>query len=112
MMPERRRTPPLPYDREAAERLAARFAELSEEARRFAAGAEGAALLAAIGGNSPFLSDLAVREPATLLDAVAGRGPDAALADALGALAPRSIPAPPGGTRWAPRCAWPSAGWR
>jgi [glutamine synthetase] adenylyltransferase / [glutamine synthetase]-adenylyl-L-tyrosine phosphorylase len=86
MMPERRRTPPLPYDREAAERLAARFAELSEDARRFAAGAEGAALLAAIGGNSPFLSDLAVREPATLLDAVAGRGPDAALADALGGL--------------------------
>ncbi|HYI82960.1 MAG TPA: glutamine-synthetase adenylyltransferase, partial [Acetobacteraceae bacterium] len=85
-MPERRRTPPLPYDREAAERLAARFAELSEDARRFAAGAEGAALLAAIGGNSPFLSDLAVREPATLLDAVAGRGLDAALADALGGL--------------------------
>jgi glutamate-ammonia-ligase adenylyltransferase len=78
-----RRTPPPPHDGEAAARLRSRFAELSEDARHFAEGADGAALLAALGGNSPFLSDLALREPAVLLDAAAGRGPDAALADAL-----------------------------
>ena len=85
MTPDRRR-PPLPHDRDAAERLLARFAASSDEARAFAADTDGAALLAALGGNSPFLSDLALREPAVLLDAAAGRGPDAALADALGAL--------------------------
>jgi glutamate-ammonia-ligase adenylyltransferase len=78
-----RRRPPLPYDRDAAERLLARFAACSEDAKRFADGADGAALLSALGGNSPFLSELALREPGVLLDAAAGRGPDAALADAL-----------------------------
>ena len=86
MMPVAPRKPPLPHDSGAAERLLARFAATSEDARGFAESAEGAALLSALGGNSPFLSDLAVREPAVLLDAAAGRGPDAALADALDAL--------------------------
>ncbi len=88
MMPDdhRRRRPPLPHDRDAAERLLARFGAVSDEARPFATGADGAALLSALGGNSPYLSDLALREPAVLLDAAAGRGPDAAVADALGAL--------------------------
>ena len=40
MVPERR-TPPLPHDPEAAARLRSRFAELSEDARRFAGSAEG-----------------------------------------------------------------------
>jgi glutamate-ammonia-ligase adenylyltransferase len=82
MTPDRRE-PPLPHDREAAERLLSRFAASSEDARRFAEGADGAAVLSALGGNSPFLSDLALRESAVLLDAMAGRGPDAALAEAL-----------------------------
>ena len=81
-----RRRPPLPHDRGAAERFAERLAAWSDEAKRFAAGQGGAALLAALGGNSPYLSDLASREPAVLLDAAVGRGPDAALADALGIL--------------------------
>jgi glutamate-ammonia-ligase adenylyltransferase len=85
MLHERRR-PPLPYDREAADRLVERFAACSDGARAFAAAPAGAALLAALGGNSPYLSDLAVREPAVLLDTVEGRGPDAALDEALGAL--------------------------
>ena len=86
MMTPERREPPLPHDREAADRLRSRFAELSADARRFAEGADGSALLSAIGGNSPFLFDLALREPAVLLDAMAGRGPDAALAEALESL--------------------------
>ncbi|MEJ0047785.1 MAG: hypothetical protein WDN04_17930 [Rhodospirillales bacterium] len=39
----------------------------------------------ALGGNSPFLADLALREPATLL-AIDANGPDAVCDAALGAL--------------------------
>ncbi len=73
---------PRPFDAEGAARLAERFAETSAPARAFADSAEGAALLAALGGHSPYLSDLALREPATLLR-LAERGPDEALALAL-----------------------------
>jgi glutamate-ammonia-ligase adenylyltransferase len=44
-----------------------------------------APLLACIGGNSPYLSDLALREPANLL-AIVAAGPDAVCDQALGAL--------------------------
>ena len=73
--------PPDPFDPKAAERLIASFAERGAAERAYATG-EGQALLAALGGNSPFLSDLALREAQTLLR-MAERGPDAAFATAL-----------------------------
>ena len=73
---------PRPFDPEAAERLVARFIERGAGERAFAASAEGAALLAALGGHSTYLADLAVRESATLLR-LAERGPDVAFAMVL-----------------------------
>jgi glutamate-ammonia-ligase adenylyltransferase len=73
---------PRPFDAEAAERLATRFAERGAAERAFATGTPGAALLAALGGHSPYLADLALREAATLQRLV-DRGPDAAFALAL-----------------------------
>ena len=73
---------PKPLAAEAAAQLIARFAERGTAAQAYAATGEGAALLAAMGGHSPYLADLAVREPATLLR-LAERGPDDALALAL-----------------------------
>ncbi|WP_309139489.1 bifunctional [glutamine synthetase] adenylyltransferase/[glutamine synthetase]-adenylyl-L-tyrosine phosphorylase [Siccirubricoccus sp. G192] len=66
----------------AAERLAERFAERDAASQAFAASAEGAALLGALGGHSPYLADLALREAPSLLR-LAERGPDEALALAL-----------------------------
>ena len=73
---------PRPHSAAEAALLAERFAERGAAERAYAASAEGVALLAALGGNSPYLSDLAVRESATLLR-IAERGPDAAFALAL-----------------------------
>jgi glutamate-ammonia-ligase adenylyltransferase len=69
---------PKPADAGAAERLAERFGALGEREARFAAGA-GAEILAALGGNAPYLADLAVAESEALMAAVTD-GP----ADALG----------------------------
>jgi len=57
---------PRPADPAAAERLRERFAALGPEWAAFAARPGAAALLGALGGNSPYLSDLALREPETL----------------------------------------------
>jgi glutamate-ammonia-ligase adenylyltransferase len=73
---------PRPFDAEAAALLASRFAERGAAEKAFGAGAEGAALLAALGGHSPYLADLALRESAILLRLV-DRGPDATFALAL-----------------------------
>jgi glutamate-ammonia-ligase adenylyltransferase len=73
---------PRAFDAEAASQLFARFAERGAAEKAFAAAPEGAALLAALGGHSPFLADLALRESATLLR-LAERGPEATLALAL-----------------------------
>jgi glutamate-ammonia-ligase adenylyltransferase len=73
---------PRPFDAEAAALLQARFAERGASERAFASTADGAALLAALGGHSTYLGDLAVREATTLLR-LAERGPDAAFALAL-----------------------------
>ncbi|WP_043359004.1 bifunctional [glutamine synthetase] adenylyltransferase/[glutamine synthetase]-adenylyl-L-tyrosine phosphorylase [Belnapia sp. F-4-1] len=73
---------PRPFDPEAAARLVERFAERDAACRAFAASAEGAALLGALGGHSPYLADLAVREAPALLRLVE-RGPDEAFALAL-----------------------------
>jgi glutamate-ammonia-ligase adenylyltransferase len=72
---------PLPADVEAAARLAERFSEIGRAEAALARRAR--RMLAAIGGNSPFLSELAVREARAVRD-YAARGPahvvDAALA--------------------------------
>jgi glutamate-ammonia-ligase adenylyltransferase len=78
-MPERL---PRAFDPEAAERLRQRFAERDAPARAFAASAAGAALIATLGGHSPYLADLALRE-ATTLARLAERGPDEAQALAM-----------------------------
>jgi len=83
---------PRPHDRAAAEALLGRFAERGAAERAFANAAEGAALLAALGGHSPYLADLALRESPTLLR-LAERGPDDAFAlalDPLGRADPRA----------------------
>ncbi len=71
---------PAPADQAAAERLIERVAEVVDLARP-----EVAAMVRAIGGNSPFLSDLAVRE-AAVLGRVVEEGPDAVVRDALAQL--------------------------
>ena len=53
---------PEPFDAGAAERLTERFAELGRTEARLAAQPAVAAMLRSLGGNSPFLADLAVRE--------------------------------------------------
>ena len=60
---------PTPADPGAAARLSERFAALGEDEAAFAI--THAPVLAALGGNSPFLSDLVLREPSTLQAAVA-----------------------------------------
>ncbi|HET7883556.1 MAG TPA: bifunctional [glutamine synthetase] adenylyltransferase/[glutamine synthetase]-adenylyl-L-tyrosine phosphorylase [Acetobacteraceae bacterium] len=70
---------PAPHDAGAAERLAERFAAIGRAEARLAAVPEFAGLLAAVGGNSPFLADLAVREAASLRT-LAASGPDAVVA--------------------------------
>ncbi|MBV8400090.1 MAG: hypothetical protein JOZ17_15330, partial [Acetobacteraceae bacterium] len=73
---------PSASDQAAAARLVERFAGLGEAERQFAAQPEAAAMLACFGGHSPYLSDLAVRESAALLD-IGARGPDAVVQQAL-----------------------------
>jgi glutamate-ammonia-ligase adenylyltransferase len=77
---------PLPADEGAAERLIERFAALGRSEARLAARPEGRALLRALGGNSPYLADLAVREAASLR-MLAEAGPEPVVAQALGRLA-------------------------
>jgi glutamate-ammonia-ligase adenylyltransferase len=56
--------------------------ELASQLRAFTAGAAGRALLDAVFGNSPFLANALVREPALVAD-LAQRGPDEAWVDLL-----------------------------
>ncbi len=83
---------PCPYDAGAAKRLVERCSELGRVEARLAARPAVAALLRSLGGNSPFLADLAVREVASLR-ALVSSGPDsvvnAAMAE-LAAVAPSS----------------------
>ena len=76
---------PLPADVLAAGRLHERFAELGGAEARLAARQDVTALLHGLGGNSPFLADLAVRE-AGALRALLRHGPDAVVGPALVAL--------------------------
>jgi glutamate-ammonia-ligase adenylyltransferase len=70
---------PRAADAAAAARLSADFAALGAAEREFAATAEGAALLNALGGNAPYLADLALRDSAALL-ACMQTGPEAHVA--------------------------------
>jgi [glutamine synthetase] adenylyltransferase / [glutamine synthetase]-adenylyl-L-tyrosine phosphorylase len=76
---------PEPAEPEAGERLIEAFAKLGAAPARFAKTAQGAALLAALGGNAPYLADLALAEPACLLAAMA-KGPDVSFANIIAAL--------------------------
>ena len=84
---------PAPHDAAAADRLLERFAELGRAERRLAEHAGGGVMLRCIGGNSPYLSDLAIRESAALR-AFAATGPDAVVAAAMAELAGVSVAAP------------------
>ncbi|MDE2514569.1 MAG: hypothetical protein KGL12_00945, partial [Rhodospirillales bacterium] len=77
---------PAAHDRAAAARLVERFVALGPAEARLASRAQGAAMLAALGGNAPYLAELALRESATLC-ALARHGADRAEAQAMAALA-------------------------
>src|ERR1700744_5467175 len=66
---------PQPYDTGAAERLTERFAELGRAEARLAERPAVAAMLRSLGGNSPFLADLAIRESSSVR-AIISSGPD------------------------------------
>jgi glutamate-ammonia-ligase adenylyltransferase len=82
-------TVPKPVDQAAAARLAEAFAALGSGPRAIARTAAGAAVLACLGGNAPYLAGLALRE-ATTLGAVLARGPDRVLDEVLAQL--RALP--------------------
>jgi glutamate-ammonia-ligase adenylyltransferase len=76
---------PSPFDADAASRLAERFAALGRTESRLAARPDVAAMLRCLGGNSPFLGDLALRESGALARFLAD-GPDATVTTAMTAL--------------------------
>ena len=77
---------PSPADSAAADRLLERFAAIGAAEARLVRQPQVAAMLRALGGNSPFLSDLAVREAATVRR-IFTAGPDGVVAAALGKVA-------------------------
>ena len=77
---------PRPHDSGAADRLIERFGDIGRAEGRLAASPAVTALLRSLGGNSPYLADLAVRESATLR-AIVATGPDQVVAAALNELA-------------------------
>ena len=78
---------PKPHDRAAAARLIERFGAVGHAESLFLTQPGAPALLAALGGNSPYLSDLALRESAALLT-LAAEGPDVVVQRTLAALSP------------------------
>jgi glutamate-ammonia-ligase adenylyltransferase len=66
---------PRPADADAAARLIEAFSALGKAPAKFAATGEGRAVLAAFGGNAPYLADLALKEFSVLMAAVK-HGPD------------------------------------
>jgi [glutamine synthetase] adenylyltransferase / [glutamine synthetase]-adenylyl-L-tyrosine phosphorylase len=73
---------PDPFDPAGAERLVERFHALGEPEAELADDPNVRSLLRCLGGNSPYLSELALREPGALLRLVTS-GPQAAFADIL-----------------------------
>ena len=76
---------PAPADPDAAARLVDRFADLGAPEREMATDPGARRMLDAVGGGSPYLADLVIREHATVLS-VWVDGPDAALAAIIAAL--------------------------
>jgi [glutamine synthetase] adenylyltransferase / [glutamine synthetase]-adenylyl-L-tyrosine phosphorylase len=76
---------PQPADLPAADRLRETFAALGAAERAFADSKEGRTVLECLGGNAPYLAELACRESACLL-ATLRDGPEKAFAGALDAL--------------------------
>ena len=77
---------PTPHDQAAAGRLVERFTALGRSEARLAARPDAAAILDCIGGNSPYLSDLAAREPGAVARFLTD-GPGPAIAAAMAHLA-------------------------
>ncbi len=77
---------PAAADPEAAQRLLERLAAIGPAEAKLAGAPRHRAMLHAIGGNSPYLSGLAVRESASLRRFVRS-GPDAVVAHAMRAIA-------------------------
>jgi glutamate-ammonia-ligase adenylyltransferase len=77
---------PAAHDPGAADRLMERFAALGTPEARLAGQPGFAGMLRALGGNSPFLSDLAVREAGSLR-ILAEQGPDLVVSGAMTAVA-------------------------
>lgn len=76
---------PLPADPGAADHLVARFAALGPREEKLATQPVVQCMLRALGGNSPYLTDLAIREHASLALLIE-RGPGAAVTAALARL--------------------------
>jgi glutamate-ammonia-ligase adenylyltransferase len=76
---------PPPADPAAAARLAEAFSELGALEKKFAATQAGHALLACLGGNAPYLAELALAEPQHLQAALRD-GPDVAFGQIIVAL--------------------------
>ncbi len=93
-IPDADRAFPDPSDPAGATRLIEAFAGLGQKARLFAQSRRGAAALAAIGGNAPYLAMLALREPDIMLHLLGpgsgkrslGAGADAVMAQEIAAL--------------------------
>ena len=85
---------PLSADPAAGLRLLERFAELGRVEQRLTSQPGFAGMLQCLGGNAPYLADLAIREAASLR-LLAMQGPDAVVARAMRALAR----VPPGAAR-------------
>ena len=85
---------PLPANRPAAERVLERFAELGDEQAGFAAG-PGRDALACLGGNSPYLAEIALREWDSFLRAMR-EGPAPVVDEALALIkaTPHATPQP------------------
>src|SRR6185312_3528558 len=86
---------PLPFDAEAGARLVGQFAALGRAEARLAGRPDVAAMLRALGGNSPYLAELTLREPRALQDFVQ-RGPGPVVRQAIDAAValPPSAPRP------------------
>jgi len=86
MMSARRIGWPLAFDEAAAGRLLERFAALGRAESRLATRTDVASMLRCLGGNSPYLSDLALREAGAVARFLAG-GPDRTVTAAMATLA-------------------------
>jgi glutamate-ammonia-ligase adenylyltransferase len=76
---------PAPADRGAGKRLLERFSDLGSTEAKLARAAPVAAMLQCLGGNSPYLADLVIREAASVR-LILRLGPAAVVASALAAL--------------------------